>query len=146
MPQPWTVVVNSPEESRRLAKQFAGNLAAGDTVAFYGELGSGKTFFIRALCAALNCRQEPTSPTFTIIQQYETSSGLQIYHFDFYRLENQAELQNLGLDEFFYSENICMVEWAGKIEAQLPMPRWEVHLEFVAENPQGREISIFKLK
>ncbi len=134
----------APSETEEVARKFSRMLQPGDVVAFYGDLGTGKTFFTKALCRALRCHQEATSPTFTIINEYTTGDGMLIYHFDFYRLENEAELQNLGLEEFFYNEFICFIEWADKIEPYLPEHRWEVHLKFSGENPDCREVRILK--
>ena len=138
-------VTSSPEQTKQMATGFAENLHQGDLVAFYGDLGSGKTFFIKALCRALGVSREVTSPTFTLINQYVTPNNLTIYHFDFYRLENLGELQNLGLEEFFYNDNLCLVEWADKIESYLPVRRWNVILDFVPRLTQTRKITIIKL-
>jgi len=136
--------VHSPEETTRLAEKLARVLQPGEVVAFFGDLGSGKTFFIKALCRSLGCRQEAKSPSFTIINEYRTAEDLIIYHFDFYRLENEMELQNLGLDEFFYNDYICLVEWADKIRTYLPPHRWEVYLKFIPHQPESRIITIRK--
>ncbi len=134
--------VHSPAETEEVARDFAGRTGPGEVVAFYGDLGSGKTFFIKALCRHLGSEQEATSPTFTIINEYQAPGDLYIYHFDFYRLENEAELQNLGLEEFFYNDYLCLIEWADKIRDYLPEKVWEVHLEFAADHPESRVITI----
>ncbi|MBN2365387.1 MAG: tRNA (adenosine(37)-N6)-threonylcarbamoyltransferase complex ATPase subunit type 1 TsaE [Calditrichaeota bacterium] len=138
-------VAFSPEETAAVASRFAGELNGGDIVAFYGQLGSGKTFFINSLCRKLGVHQSVTSPTFTIINEYSTANGLYIYHFDFYRLENKTELQNLGLDDFFYSDYLCLIEWADKIFKFLPERRWEVFLEFLPDKPEARKIKIVRI-
>lgn len=132
----------SPEETQIIALRFAGIVKPGDLVAFYGDLGSGKTFFIKTLCHALGCAREATSPSFTIINEYEARQGLLVYHFDFYRLESEAELVNLGLDEFFYNDYLCLVEWADKIQDYLPAASWEIYLDFIAHHPENRRITI----
>ncbi len=136
--------ISSPEETKKIASGFARTLQAGDVVAFYGDLGSGKTFFIKAMCRALGVKQEITSPTFTIINEYITPKNFYIYHFDFYRLERQGELQNLGLEEFFYNDYMCLIEWADKIKSYLPPLRWEVSLDFIPRLPEARKITIVK--
>ena len=138
-----TKVLNT-DKTQKIAEQFARELHPGDVVAFYGDLGTGKTFFIKALCRALGVEQEATSPSFTIINEYHTKEGLYIYHFDFYRIENEAELVNLGLDEFFYNDYLCFIEWADRIEKELPENCWNVHLEFLKNKPEGRKIVIKK--
>ncbi len=132
----------SAGQTARVAKDFARQVKAGHIVAFYGDLGSGKTLFIKALCKELGVPQEATSPSFTIINEYRAPQELMIYHFDFYRLKSTAELQNLGLDDFFYGGNICLVEWAEKISMYLPVPRWEIVLEFIPHQPDARHITI----
>lgn len=138
--------VTSQEETAEVARQFGKELHPGEVAAFYGELGSGKTFFIKWLCEQLQVMQPVTSPTFTIMNEYYTKGNFLIYHFDFYRIEADAELSNLGLDEFLYNEHICLIEWANKIEKFLPASRWEVHLDFTKNNPRERLIKIFKGK
>ena len=136
--------VHSAKETRAIAAQFSSVVQRGEVVAFFGELGSGKTFFIKAFCQAVGTLQAATSPSFTLINEYYTANNLFIYHFDFYRLKNLAELQNLGLDDFFYNHHICLVEWADKILTFLPERRWEVHLDFLPGQPEGRKINIIK--
>ncbi len=140
----FTKLATTPAETERIARDFAAGLQPGDVVAFFGDLGSGKTFFIKSLCRALGTVQEATSPSFTIINEYFTPDDLFVYHFDFYRLEDEQELRNLGLDEFFYNDYICLIEWADKILLHLPENRWEVWLQFVPHQPESRNISIFK--
>jgi len=134
----------SAQQTAAIAAQFSSVVQVGEVVAFFGELGSGKTFFIKAFCQAAGTLQQATSPSFTLINEYYTAENLFIYHFDFYRLKNMAELQNLGLDDFFYDHNICLVEWADKILTFLPDRRWEVYLEFLPGQPDGRKINIVK--
>jgi tRNA threonylcarbamoyladenosine biosynthesis protein TsaE len=137
-------IVHSPQQSEKIARQLAEKLNPGDVVALYGELGTGKTFLVKAICRFFKMSQEATSPSFTIINEYFNQRGLYIYHFDFYRLENEAELQNLGLDEFFYNDYISLIEWPDKIQEFLPEIRWEVYLDFVDDEPEARKIRIEK--
>jgi tRNA threonylcarbamoyladenosine biosynthesis protein TsaE len=136
--------VHSAIQTADIAVRFSSVVKAGEVVAFFGELGSGKTFFIKAFCQAAGTLQEATSPSFTLINEYYTAENLFIYHFDFYRLKNLAELQNLGLEDFFFDQNICLVEWADKILKYLPDRRWEVYLDFIPSQSEGRKISIIK--
>lgn len=138
--------VNSPQETAAFAGEFARSLRAGDVLALYGDLGSGKTFFVKSLCRSLKAAEEPTSPTFTIINEYHAPGNLLIYHFDFYRLEHEAELINLGLEDYFYNEHLCLIEWADKIRPHLPEKRYDIYLDFVEGKPQAREIKIYKVK
>ena len=85
-----------------------------------GEMGSGKTTFIKALCHCLGVEETVTSPTFALINEYKTKEGIKIYHFDFYRIKTQNEAFDFGYEEYFYSGNRCFIEWPEKIENLLP--------------------------
>jgi len=85
-------------------------------ILFYGKMGAGKTTLIKQICKQLNVIDTVTSPTFSIINEYETKNNQIIYHFDFYRIESVEELQNIGIEEYFYSNNICLIEWPQIIE------------------------------
>ncbi len=133
---------SGPEETHLLARDFAKQLEPGDVVCFYGDLGAGKTTFIRGICAELGVTDYITSPTFTLINEY--NGELPIYHFDFYRLTTPAELADLGLEEYFYSDGICCIEWPDVVHDVLPRQRYECHLQwnFKAGIDQIREIII----
>jgi tRNA threonylcarbamoyladenosine biosynthesis protein TsaE len=110
-------------------------------VAFYGEMGSGKTTVIKALCQFMNCIDNVSSPTFSIINEYATSDGNTIYHFDFYRLNNLKEALDVGVEEYLYSGNFCFMEWSERIEALLP----ENHIKVIISSgimPNSRILQI----
>ena len=109
--------------------------AVGDSrlIAFYGHLGAGKTTFIKALCEALGVEDNVCSPTFTIVNEYMAASGDPVYHFDFYRIDSRREAEDLGLEEYFYSGCLCLMEWPEKIEDLLPEETVEVRIEPVNE-------------
>lgn len=86
---------------------------------FEGEMAAGKTTFIKTLCTALGVNDVVSSPTFSIVNEYELPSGL-IYHFDFYRLKNIQEAYDIGYEEYFYSGSYCFIEWPSKVEELLP--------------------------
>jgi len=85
-------------------------------ILFYGKMGAGKTTLIKEICKRLNTVDNITSPTFSIINEYETQNKQIIYHFDFYRIESADELLNIGIEEYFDSGNICLIEWPQIIE------------------------------
>lgn len=87
--------------------------------AFYGEMGAGKTTFIRALCDVMGVKDVVNSPTFSIVNEYLTS-GSSVYHFDFYRIKSIQEAWDMGHEEYFYSGAYCFIEWPEKIENLLP--------------------------
>ena len=92
----------------------------GETVGLIGPNGSGKTTLIREIVARLGADDTVTSPTFAIVNQYTTREGKNIYHFDFYRINRLEEAYDFGYEEYFYSGNLCLVEWPEKIEELLP--------------------------
>jgi len=140
----YDITANSLAETQAFAKKFAAELRPGDVLALYGDLGAGKTFLVKAICRALHTDEEPTSPTFTIINEYHAPDDLLIYHFDFYRIEHSAELVNLGLEEYFYADNICFIEWPEKIAGHLPPTRCDIHLSFIENQPQARKIRVYR--
>ena len=94
-------------------------MKAGDIIALVGELGAGKTALTKHIAEALGVKEDVTSPTFTIIKEYK-SGKLPLYHFDVYRLSCEEEMYELGYEEYFYGDGVCIVEWADKIAGILP--------------------------
>lgn len=97
--------------------------------AFYGAMGAGKTTFIKAICQELGSDDYVTSPTFALINEYTTISGLVIYHFDFYRIKKLEEAFDLGYEDYIYSGNYCFIEWPEMIESLLPEGIIEVRIK-----------------
>jgi len=120
------IISNSAEETEQFGHKLAQQLKPGDLLAFFGDLGSGKTTLIKGICKGLEVEADITSPTFTLIHEY--SGRLPVYHFDFYRIANSHEVWELGGDEYFYGEGVCLIEWADKIQDLLPESRIEIHL------------------
>ncbi|MDR3226823.1 MAG: tRNA (adenosine(37)-N6)-threonylcarbamoyltransferase complex ATPase subunit type 1 TsaE [Prevotellaceae bacterium] len=89
-------------------------------IAFYGKMGAGKTTIIKEICRQLNVIDIVSSPTFALINEYHCADGKQIFHFDFYRINKLDEAYDLGYEEYFYSKNLCLIEWAEKISPLLP--------------------------
>lgn len=119
-----TTISHSPEETFALGKELASTLCAGDVVALDGDLGAGKTHFIKGLAAGLGFTSEVTSPTFTLIHEY-TGGRLPLFHFDFYRLETEDDLLRIGFEDYLASDGILAIEWASKFPALLPKgTRW----------------------
>jgi len=100
---------------------------------FYGEMGAGKTTFIKSLCENLGVTEPVTSPTFSIVNEYQGRDS-KIYHFDFYRLKNESEALDLGYEEYFYSGAYCFIEWPEKIPNLLPTHYVRVKLEVTGDN------------
>lgn len=89
-------------------------------ILFNGEMGAGKTTLIKSICKYLGVENPTSSPTFSLVNEYEISNNQLIYHFDVYRLKNQNEALDMGIDEYLYSGNWCFIEWAEKIEDLIP--------------------------
>jgi tRNA threonylcarbamoyladenosine biosynthesis protein TsaE len=89
-------------------------------ILFHGEMGVGKTTLIKQLCKTLGVSSATSSPTFSLVNEYETIDNQDVYHFDFYRLKNEMEALDMGADDYFYSGNWCFIEWAEKIPSLIP--------------------------
>ena len=109
----------SPEELKVLAQTLIESHPNDRLFAFRGQMGAGKTTFIKAVCSYLGCSEPVTSPTFAIVNEYQGSAGT-IYHFDFYRLKNSAEAINIGFDDYIYSNDYCLMEWPEIVEDIIP--------------------------
>lgn len=109
---------------------------------FYGEMGAGKTTLIKAFCAALGVEDTVSSPTFSIVNEYHYPKGI-IYHFDCYRLKNQAEALDIGMEEYLYSDNYCLIEWPEKIPDLLPENYFKISIE--VQPDQQRKLTITKI-
>lgn len=114
------ITINSIDEIAQAARDFKAAIGDHRVIAFHGEMGAGKTTFIKALCAEFGVTDNVASPTFAIINEYLAGDGSTIYHFDLYRMENIADLQNIGVEDYFYSGNFCLVEWPELAEPLLP--------------------------
>ncbi|WP_413376361.1 tRNA (adenosine(37)-N6)-threonylcarbamoyltransferase complex ATPase subunit type 1 TsaE [Alkalihalobacillus sp. 1P02AB] len=115
---------SSPEETMDFATRLGQHLKPGTVLTLEGDLGAGKTHFTKGLAKGLGVKRVVNSPTFTIIKEYKGSMPL--YHMDVYRLDNSRE--DIGLDEYFYGEGLTVVEWASRIQEQLPKERLEVEI------------------
>ena len=104
-------------------------------ILFNGEMGVGKTTLIKQLCKELGVLDATSSPTFSLVNEYETTANQIVYHFDFYRLENEMEALDMGADDYFYSENWCFIEWAEKIPNLIPEHHSVITIELL---PDGK--------
>lgn len=133
------MIINNIEELNIKAKEFADSLKPGSVVALVGPLGAGKTTFTQAVARELGITEHLTSPTFTIVQEYD-SGKLPFYHFDVYRVSDPDELFEMGFDEYLHGKGVCFIEWADLIEDILPPGTITVHLDY-GENEGERIIS-----
>lgn len=131
------IISHSPEQTRRLASRLASLLKGGETICLEGPLGAGKTTFAQGVGRGLNIEEPIISPTFTLIREYgPVGDKPAMYHIDFYRLESD-ELQTLGLDDYFYSNGVCVVEWPERAEMLLPEERLWIKMRAVDETKRG---------
>ncbi len=117
----------SKAETIKIAKDFARTLGPGDVVALSGDLGAGKTAFAAGIAKALGVSESVTSPTFTIVNQYD--GDMILYHFDAYRLENVSACDCDWMDDYFFSDGVCIIEWAENIETVLPRGYIDIRIE-----------------
>ena len=129
-----TVLSHNPQATIRYGRILGRMLGPGSVVGLIGDLGSGKTCFIKGLTAALTgiAEEDVTSPTFTFMQEFPGT--LPLYHFDLYRIKGLADLSDLGFDECAYSSGVTVIEWADRANGALPAESIIIYLEHVAEN------------
>lgn len=132
------LLIKTESELPYIAKQLLPAIREHQIIAFYGEMGAGKTTLIKEICNQMGVQDYVTSPTFSIVNIYIAQSQEEIYHFDFYRIESLKEAVDIGLDEYFDSGNICLMEWPEKIESYLPKEVLKIHIKV---NPdESREV------
>ncbi|WP_449033830.1 tRNA (adenosine(37)-N6)-threonylcarbamoyltransferase complex ATPase subunit type 1 TsaE [Prevotella sp.] len=129
--------INSLDTIHEAAKEFIKGMGDGKVFAFYGKMGAGKTTFIKALCEVLGVNDVITSPTFAIINEYTDGNDNPIYHFDFYRIKKLEEVYDMGYEDYFYSGNLCLLEWPELVEDVLPENVIKVTIE---EQPDGSRL------
>ncbi|OGH30826.1 MAG: tRNA (adenosine(37)-N6)-threonylcarbamoyltransferase complex ATPase subunit type 1 TsaE [Candidatus Levybacteria bacterium RIFCSPHIGHO2_02_FULL_42_12] len=134
-----TVVTHSKEETHALGETIGKTLSCPTTILLFGELGSGKTTFVQGLAKGLRITQRIISPTFIIVRTY----GM-FYHVDLYRVQDEKDIQSLGLLEILSNpNNIVAIEWAEKMGDLLPKERWDIEFSYISDNK--RKISIRKI-
>jgi tRNA threonylcarbamoyladenosine biosynthesis protein TsaE len=140
-----TRITASTEETIAFASAFAGRLQRGDIVTLFGDLGSGKTQFVKGVCQGFKTSTPVTSPSFVILNRYngmdESKNEILLYHFDLYRIQSLAEIYDLGYEEFLQGDGVCLIEWAEMLGELLPKQRYDVRFSLGAEENQ-RHIEI----
>lgn len=133
-------VSHSTQETEQFAEEVAKSLRGGDVLAFTGSLGMGKTAFTRGLARGLGCRGRVTSPTFTIVNEYEGRTPL--FHFDMYRLGSSDELFDIGWDDYLARGGVCAVEWSERVSDALPDDTIYVDIARGEEDENTRTITV----
>lgn len=131
-----TFISNSPAETEDFGRRFAQNVQLGVVLALTGELGSGKTQFVKGLVAGLGSSDAVTSPTFTLIHEY-SHGRLPVYHFDFFRVEDRQSAERLGLDDYFFGDGVCVIEWADRFPELIPDRAQWISFEIKSEKERS---------
>lgn len=140
------ILISSLDEIRLAARQFINSIGDNRIFAFYGSMGAGKTTFIKAICQELGVTDDVASPTFAIVNEYETGilnaplsalSQKPVFHFDFYRIKRETEAYDMGFEDYVYSGNLCFMEWPELIENLLPEETVRVT---ITEQPDGTRL------
>ncbi|TGE04206.1 tRNA (adenosine(37)-N6)-threonylcarbamoyltransferase complex ATPase subunit type 1 TsaE [Hymenobacter fodinae] len=135
-----SIHISSLDALPQVAAQVRDALGQHSVICFEGEMGAGKTTFIKVLCQSLGVQEEVSSPTFSLVNEYRDAQNRPIYHFDFYRLNNPREAEDIGALEYFDSGYLCLIEWPSRIEALLPSDRLLITL--TVTGLETRELTI----
>ena len=129
-----TCISHSEEETRRIASALGEKAVRGEILALEGDLGAGKTVFAKGFAQGLAYPypEDVVSPTFTLIKEYR-GGRLPLYHFDLYRLEDPAEAEEIGIDEYLFGDGVCLIEWAERAEELLPRGTGRVRIERIPD-------------
>ena len=142
MPKLWIEMkeqefhVGSVEALSEVSRYLMSLRDKADVVAFYGPMGAGKTTLIKDLCHRMGVTDEVNSPTFAIVNEYVTGEGESVYHFDFYRIKKLEEAYDIGYENYFYSGNLCLIEWPELIEPLLPERYLRVDIQLGASDDE----------
>lgn len=130
----------STEETEALGAELAGRLRRGDVIAYLGDLGAGKTAFTRGIAKGLGCTGRVTSPTFTIVNEYE--GEIPLFHFDMYRLGDADELFDIGWEDYLARGGVCAVEWSERITEEIPADAIIITICRCQEHEEWRRITV----
>jgi len=134
------IIIKDKSHIHQAAAKFLKLAGQGRIFAFYGQMGAGKTTIIKAICTALGATDIVTSPTFTLVNEYKTTSGRSIYHIDFYRIKKAEEVFDFGIEEYFDSDSYCFLEWPELIENFLPPETVKVRITVGSNEERMLEI------
>jgi tRNA threonylcarbamoyladenosine biosynthesis protein TsaE len=132
------ILSNSPDNTKKIARKISKKLKPGDIVCLKGELGSGKTVFVKGIASGLNIKDTVKSSSFVIVNEYK-SSKIKLYHVDLYRL-NGHDINGLGLEDYLYGNGICIIEWADRIDEDLLPGHWDIRMSWRGKSERKIEI------
>ena len=115
-------------------------LAKSKTLLFYGQMGVGKTTLIKEICKVLQVQDRISSPTFSLVNEYETSNKDKVFHFDFYRITDEEEVFDMGIEEYLYNNDWCLIEWPKNIQNLLPLEAVEIHLTILDDGKRNIQL------
>ena len=133
-------VIFSLDQLEEVAKQIIAQ-NPNKVILFHGEMGVGKTTLIKQLCKTLGVTEATSSPTFSLVNEYQTTSNQIVYHFDFYRLNKEEEALDMGVDDYLYSGNWCFIEWAEKIPNLIPDEHSVITIELLSDGKRSLKLS-----
>jgi len=131
---------HSPAQTQLLGSYLGEQAQKADVFLLVGELGTGKTCFVQGIAHGLETKEYASSPTFVVLREYH--GRLPLYHIDFYRMNHVEEIADLGLEEYFYGDGVCVVEWAEKGQQLVPQDNLLISMRYVTASPTGRSIRL----
>ena len=132
------------EMTKHIGEKLGRLLKPNDVIALNGDLGAGKTLLTKAIAASMGIEEHITSPTFTIVQEYE--GKLPLYHFDLYRIADEEEMYYIGFDEYLSRDGVCIIEWANLIKGILPKERLEIELSYASGSGRNMNITAYGVR
>ena len=135
------MLVNGLEQLAAAASQIIEFAGQDNIIVLEGQMGAGKTTLAKAICRELGITDTVNSPTFSLVNEYHGQNGMIVFHFDFYRIANPQEAIDIGIEEYFYSGNYCLLEWASLITELLPQRYIHISIEITAEHQRVLNIS-----
>lgn len=133
-----TIIFTLDQIQETAAKILASN--PNKIILFNGEMGVGKTTLIKQLCKSLGITDATSSPTFSLVNEYQIPNGIRVYHFDFYRIKKETEALDMGVDDYLYSGNWCFIEWSEKIENLIPEEHSTINIELLENGDRKLEL------
>ena len=129
----------SLEDLSEIARELIASVK-NKTLLFYGQMGVGKTTLIKEICKALKVQDTISSPTFSLVNEYQTIDNSKVFHFDFYRITDEEEALDMGIEDYLYNNDWCLIEWPENIENLLPLDAVEIHLSILDDNKRNIQL------